>query len=93
MWGKKAEDNKFQRIKTYEICRTSGKVGPKKEQGDHQIPEGYYHINRFNPVSSYHLSIGINYPNKSDRILGVQGNLGSSKIYGDLTIFIYKKSQ
>lgn len=76
LWGKNAEDNKFQRIKTYETCRTSGKVGPKREQGDRQIPEGYYHINRFNPVSSYHLSMGINYPNKSDRLLGVQGNLG-----------------
>ena len=44
-------------------------MGPKRMEGDYQVPEGFYHINEFNPNSNYHLSLGINYPNASDRIL------------------------
>lgn len=76
LWGKNINDEKYQLIKTYKICRLSGSVGPKRKQGDLQVPEGFYHINIFNPYSKFHLSLGINYPNKSDRILGVKDNLG-----------------
>ncbi|HEY8386947.1 MAG TPA: energy transducer TonB, partial [Parasegetibacter sp.] len=44
-------------------------MGPKRMQGDYQVPEGFYYINEFNPRSSFHLSLGINYPNLSDRLL------------------------
>jgi murein L,D-transpeptidase YafK len=47
----------------------SGSMGPKRLQGDFQVPEGFYYINEFNPYSNYHLSLGLNYPNASDRIL------------------------
>jgi len=47
----------------------SGTMGPKRMEGDYQVPEGFYHINEFNPNSNYHLSLGLNYPNASDRIL------------------------
>jgi murein L,D-transpeptidase YafK len=76
IWGKNSTDAKFQLIKKYDVCRNSGVLGPKRKQGDLQVPEGFYHINRFNPSSTYHLSLGINYPNKSDRILGIKGKLG-----------------
>ncbi|NLR91413.1 L,D-transpeptidase family protein [Flammeovirga agarivorans] len=76
LWGKNDSDTEYSLIKTYEVCNTSGNLGPKRQQGDLQIPEGFYHIDRFNPYSSYYLSLGINYPNKSDRILGVKGQLG-----------------
>lgn len=76
LWGKDASDTEYTLIKTYNVCRTSGGLGPKRKQGYLQIPEGFYHINRFNPYSNFHLSLGINYPNKSDRILGNKGNLG-----------------
>jgi murein L,D-transpeptidase YafK len=33
------------------------------------VPEGFYYINEFQPNSQYHLSLGLNYPNASDRIL------------------------
>jgi len=33
------------------------------------MPEGFYYINEFNPNSNFHLALGINYPNASDRIL------------------------
>ena len=38
-------------------------------EGDYQVPEGFYYINEFRPNSSYHLSLGLNYPNAADRIL------------------------
>jgi murein L,D-transpeptidase YafK len=76
LWGKNKSDPQFQLLKTYKICRSSGDIGPKRKQGDRQVPEGFYYINIFNPFSNFYLSLGINYPNKSDRILGVKGNLG-----------------
>ena len=38
-------------------------VGPKQVEGDGKTPEGTYRINRRNPNSNYHLSLGISYPN------------------------------
>lgn len=84
LWGRNSTDQRYLLIKTYKVCSTSGVRGPKRKQGDLQIPEGYYHIDRFNPYSSFYLSLGINYPNRSDRILGVSGQLGGDIfIHGD----------
>lgn len=70
--------------KAYPFCYASGRLGPKRRQGDLQVPEGFYHIDRFNPWSSYHLSLGIDYPNRADRILGERRNLGGDIfIHGD----------
>ncbi|RLD71441.1 MAG: hypothetical protein DRJ10_19455, partial [Bacteroidetes bacterium] len=74
LWAKNSSDKTYKLIKKYDICSTSGVIGPKRKQGDMQIPEGFYHINRFNPYSNFYLSLGLNYPNKSDRKLGVKGN-------------------
>ncbi len=49
------------------FCATSGLLGPKVREGDRQIPEGFYHVDRYNPHSSYHLSLGLDYPNAVDR--------------------------
>lgn len=68
-------------MKTYDICEKSGGLGPKRKQGDHQVPEGFYHIDRFNPLSNFHLSLGINYPNRSDKVLS-----NKSKPGGDIFI-------
>lgn len=76
LWAKNKSDKSFKLIETYDICAISGVLGPKRQQGDGQIPEGFYKINRFNPTSNFYLSLGTNYPNKSDRILGRKGNLG-----------------
>ncbi len=62
-------DAKYTLVKEYNFCMLSGKTGPKRKQGDGQVPEGFYHVDRFNPASNFHLSLGINYPNASDRIL------------------------
>lgn len=41
-------------------------VGHKRMEGDGRTPEGAYFIDRRNPDSEYHLSIGISYPNAQD---------------------------
>ena len=66
LYAKNKTDKKYRKLKTYSICESSGKPGPKREQGDLQVPEGFYQINHFNPLSNYYLSLGINYPNTSD---------------------------
>lgn len=76
LWAKNQQDRSFKLIKEYTVCRTSGGLGPKRKQGDRQIPEGFYHINRFNPASNFYLSLGLNYPNASDKILADKKNPG-----------------
>ncbi len=41
-------------------------VGHKEIEGDGKTPEGVYYIDRKNPNSRFHLSIGISYPNARD---------------------------
>jgi len=67
----------YQNIASYKFCTNSGKLGPKRKEGDRQIPEGIYHINRFNPKSKFYLSLGLNYPNASDLILSDKERPGS----------------
>lgn len=69
VWVKNDSKESFKLFKTYKVCMQSGTTGPKRMEGDYQIPEGFYYINEFNPNSKYHLSLGLNYPNASDRIL------------------------
>ncbi len=69
VWVKNNAKDKYKLFKTYKVCMQSGTMGPKRLQGDYQVPEGFYYINEFNPRSAYHLSLGLNYPNASDRIL------------------------
>ncbi|MCX6296462.1 MAG: hypothetical protein NTX97_10425, partial [Bacteroidetes bacterium] len=75
VWLKSKGETEFKLFKTYTICASSGELGPKRKQGDGQVPEGFYTIAAFNPYSSYHLSLGVSYPNASDKIIG-KGNLG-----------------
>jgi len=69
VWVKNDIKDKFQLFKTYKVCALAGTLGPKRMEGDYQVPEGFYYINEFNPRSNYYLSLGINYPNASDKIL------------------------
>jgi murein L,D-transpeptidase YafK len=70
VWVKYADNEKYKLFKRYKVCAMAGSLGPKRMQGDYQVPEGFYYINEFNPKSAFHLSLGLNYPNASDRILG-----------------------
>ncbi|MGN6296339.1 MAG: L,D-transpeptidase family protein [Ginsengibacter sp.] len=69
VWVKSHEKDKYKLFKTYKVCLLSGAMGPKRMQGDFQVPEGFYYITEFNPRSAYHLALGLNYPNASDKIL------------------------
>lgn len=69
VWVKNELNAPFQLFKTYKVCALAGTLGPKRMEGDYQVPEGFYYINEFNPNSTYYLSLGINYPNESDKIL------------------------
>ncbi|HEV3251688.1 MAG TPA: L,D-transpeptidase family protein, partial [Puia sp.] len=69
LWVKNKKEEKFKLFKTYRICALAGSLGPKRMAGDYQVPEGFYYINEFNPRSLYHLSLGLNYPNESDKLL------------------------
>ncbi len=63
-----ARDNRaaFTLVATYPILASSGVPGPKRREGDRQVPEGFYRVDRFNPMSAYHLSLGLDYPNAAD---------------------------
>jgi murein L,D-transpeptidase YafK len=76
VWAMAAGKKTYQLITTYPVCAISGSLGPKRSEGDYQIPEGFYYIDRFNPQSNFYLSLGINYPNAADKILGRAGKLG-----------------
>jgi len=52
----------------FPFCTTCGTLGPKVQEWDGQIPEGYYYINDFNPYSSFLLSLGVSYPNSADKL-------------------------
>ena len=69
VWVKEERNEPYKLFKTYRVCALAGSLGPKRMEGDYQVPEGFYYINEFNPKSTYHLSLGLNYPNASDRIL------------------------
>ena len=81
VWKKK-KDGKYALLKTYPMCRWSGQLGPKKTEGDRQVPEGFYTITpgQMNPNSHYYLSFNVGYPNAYDRANGRQG--GSIMVHG-----------
>ena len=54
-------------LESYDIGLGFAPIGHKAVEGDGRTPEGQYTIDRRNPNSAYHLSIGISYPNAADR--------------------------
>ena len=75
-------DGSYVYLKTFPMCRWSGQLGPKKREGDRQVPEGFYTITpgQINPRSAYYLSFNVGYPNAYDRALGHEG--GSIMVHG-----------
>lgn len=68
LWVRPDGDESFTMLKQYPVCALAGELGPKRMQGDAQVPEGFYAIDFFNPVSDYHLSLHLDYPNQRDRL-------------------------
>jgi len=55
-----------QMLEDYRIGLGGDPFGHKQQQGDSRTPEGRYIIDRRNPNSAFHLSLGISYPNTDD---------------------------
>lgn len=72
------QDNRgnYALLKVYPMCRWSGKLGPKKAEGDRQAPEGIYHVGlgSLNPKSKYYLSFDLGFPNTLERAKGYTGS-------------------
>ena len=54
-------------LKSYPMELGFAPAGLKQFEGDGKTPEGNYYIDRRNPNSSFHLSLGISYPNERDK--------------------------
>ena len=67
---------RFVAFASWPICAASGQLGPKKAEGDKQVPEGVYGVtpDAMNNASSYHLSMNVGYPNAYDLSLGRTGS-------------------
>ncbi len=76
VWVRNNINEPFKLFKTYAVCALAGSLGPKRMEGDYQVPEGFYYINAFKPNSAYHMSLGLNYPNASDKIIAGNTNPG-----------------
>lgn len=74
IWKQKG-NGRYDIIASYDICKWSGKLGPKYIEGDRQAPEGFYTVRptQMNPNSSYHLAFNMGYPNAYDRANGRSG--------------------
>jgi murein L,D-transpeptidase YafK len=75
IWKQKS-NGRYDIIASYDICKWSGKLGPKYTEGDRQAPEGFYTVRpaQMKPNSSYHLAFNIGYPNAYDRANGRTGS-------------------
>lgn len=85
-----ARDDKhdWRNIHNYPLTAFSGRLGPKLRENDGQIPEGVYKLITFNPFSTMHLSMMVNYPNNFDR---EKGYMDGRKKLGN-NIFIHGKN-
>ena len=74
----------FRLFKNYDICTFGqGTLGPKTQLGDGQAPEGFYYVRpkQLNPLSTFHLSFNLGYPNSYDRIHSRTGS--ALMVHGD----------
>lgn len=64
LWAWQAKQ--WRHVHDYPVFAASGHTGPKLQEGDKQVPEGFYRIEALNPNSNFHLSLKLNYPNAFD---------------------------
>jgi murein L,D-transpeptidase YafK len=83
VWVKDKTAKTYTHLYDYAICQSSGELGPKRQEGDGQVPEGFYTIDLFNPTSSYYLSMRVSYPNASDAKKGKKPLGGAIMIHGN----------
>lgn len=81
VWVKQKSDSVWKQYGTYSVIKTSGRLGPKRCQNDHQIPEGFYAFDSesaFKPMSRFHIGLLVNYPNASDKVFACKGDPGDA---------------
>ncbi len=86
LWAENETRSKL--IRSYSVKAWSGKLGPKLQEGDRQVPEGIYKIVGLNPNSAYHLSLKLNYPNDFDQKHAKEEN----RLHPGSNIFIHGKA-
>jgi murein L,D-transpeptidase YafK len=77
------DQNAFRLFRSYPVCTYGQRsLGPKRRQGDGYAPEGFYYVtpHQMNPLSDFHLSFNLGYPNTYDRIHGRTG--GALMVHG-----------
>lgn len=74
MWLKKGA--KYEKFKDFKICKWSGKLGPKLQEGDEQSPEGVYSVTRKQLLSrtKNHRAVNLDFPNAYDTQNGRTGS-------------------
>lgn len=82
VWAAGEQKGKMQLVATYGICTMSGGAGPKRKEGDLQVPEGFYRIEYFWPDSAFYLAGKVSYPNALDKQLGGATPGGDIMIHG-----------
>jgi hypothetical protein len=85
VWAASEKGGRLSLITEYEICQLSGDLGPKRREGDMQVPEGFYKIQYLWPDSAFHLEMKVGYPNDLDRHLSEhtpEGPGGNIMIHG-----------
>jgi hypothetical protein len=83
LWGDAASGARVL-VRAWPVLAASGRAGPKLREGDGQVPEGIYRIDRLNPNSAFHLSLGLDYPNAADRARAARD--GRTRLGGDIFI-------
>ncbi len=82
VWARGAMQERFVKVREFPVCEVSGRLGPKRREGDWQVPEGFYQVNALNPTSQFHLSMHVSYPNRADRIR----SHGERRLGGDIFV-------
>lgn len=80
-------------LRTYPVALGFAPEGHKLRQGDGRTPEGTFRIDRRNAQSKFHLSLGINYPQKDDHVRASAGGYdpgGDIFIHGQPNAFFGK---
>jgi murein L,D-transpeptidase YafK len=77
-------------LRVFDIDLGFAPEGDKQVEGDGRTPEGHYIIDRRNPESQFHLSLGISYPSPSDELAARElgaGPGGDIFIHGTPALF------
>ncbi|MBS3733941.1 MAG: L,D-transpeptidase [Phycisphaerae bacterium] len=79
-------------VKRYRVALGSGR-GDKQREGDGCTPEGTFYICHHNPQSSYHLSMGLSYPNAEDARRGLRDELISRSQHDAIVSAIRRRTR